>query len=194
MEDVISFVREVSGSPEARDWRPSVRQRFSAWWRGVLQWAEVGMDKVRPIWTLPPIVVGRMEHHELNVLAMASPYHDAVVSDALFYELDRAEVVPDYEIEHGIIRMGSTVAYRTSTGSLHRISLVYPAEADAGTGKVSVLSPVGAALIGLRAGQSIPVRGEDGNEGLLLTVLSVQVPAARGRSDRNAVAGVSRRP
>ena len=129
----------------------------------------------------------------MNVLTMASPHHDAAVSDALFYELDRAEVVPDDELQHGIIRMGSTVVYRTATGSLHRASLVYPAEADADTGKASVLSPVGAALIGLRTGQSIPFRNRNGIVETL-TVVSVRVPSARGSSDENTVAGISRRP
>lgn len=189
----MSLVRGASGTPEARDWWPSVRQRLSAWWREVLLWAEASLDKVHPVTILPPIVVGRMEHHELNVLAMSSPYHDAIVSDALFHELDRAEVIPDDEVDHGIIRMGSTVTYRSSRGSLHRVSLVYPAEADANIGKISVLSPVGAALIGLREGQSMSVPDEDGGDALL-TVVSVQAPSARGGLNRNTVAGSSRRP
>lgn len=193
MEIVMGLVREVSGIPAAQDWWSFVWKRSSAWWREVAQWAEARLDKISPARSLPPIIVGRMEHHELNVLTMASPQHDAAVSDALFYELDRAEVVPDDQLEHEIIRMGSTVVYRTATGKLHRVSLVYPAEADANSGKASVLSPVGAALIGLRTGQSIPYQDRNGILGTL-TVVSVREPSARGSSDGNTVAGISRRP
>lgn len=189
----MTFATEIGEIARENNWPPSARDRFSALWCQVTQWAEAGPGKIPRLRSLPPIVVGGMEHHELNVLAMASPHHDALVSDALFYELDRAEVVPDHEVEYGIIRMGSTVTYRTSNGSLHRVSLVYPAEADADTGKISVLSPVGAALIGLGRGQSIPLRDEDGRH-TILTVVSAQQSSRRDSFAGNTVAGVHRRP
>ena len=57
---------------------------------------------------------------------------------------------------HGVVRMGSKVVYRDETTGLQRaVALVYPHEADIGLGRISVLTAVGAALIGLSVGQSI---------------------------------------
>lgn len=185
---------DIGNAAEFSHLRPPAGEHVSRWWRRVTNWIEANLSRLaRPLTALPPIVVGGMEHHELNVLAMASPHHDALVSDALFYELDRAEVVPDNEVERGIIRMGSNIVYRTSAGSVHRVSLVYPEEADANAGKISVLSRVGAALIGLGKGQSIPLRDEDGRH-TILTVVSAQEPPGRNGFARNTVAGVHRRP
>lgn len=151
--------------------------RTAPWWLPVADWAERNLGGlVSPVNGLPAIVVGSAEHHALNVLAMAHPGHDASVNDALFYELDRAVVVPDGEIENGIIRMGSEVVYRSGAGPQHRVTIVYPGEADPDTGKISVLSPAGAALIGLRKGQSMPLRNDDGSR-TTLTVVSVREPS-----------------
>jgi regulator of nucleoside diphosphate kinase len=57
------------------------------------------------------------------------------------------------------------------------VTLVYPAEADIAEGRISVLTPVGTALIGLRAGQSITWRTRDGRK-QVLTVLRVTPPVA----------------
>lgn len=156
--------------------RPLPVDRSPPWWSRIGSWASTNLGRFAPLGGLPPIVIGSTEHHELNVLAMASPHHDAGVSDSLFYELDRAEVVPDDKVGNDIIRMGSTILYRSATGRLHRVSIVYPGEADTGAGKISVLSPVGAALIGLRKGQSIAQRTADGRL-TALTVISVLQPS-----------------
>ena len=71
-------------------------------------------------------------------------------------ELDRALVVAPGALPAGIVTMNSDVRYRDEfAGVSRRIRVVYPEEADAGQGKVSVLAPVGAALIGLEVGQHI---------------------------------------
>ena len=55
--------------------------------------------------------------------------------------------------------MGSQVVYRDEgTGRIREVALVYPHEADINLNRISVLTPVGAALIGLAEGQSIEFR------------------------------------
>ena len=54
------------------------------------------------------------------------------------------------------------MTFRTETGQARRVTLVYTVEADTDLGRVSVLTPVGAALIGLAAGQSIDWTARDG--------------------------------
>jgi regulator of nucleoside diphosphate kinase len=70
--------------------------------------------------------------------------------------------------------MGSDVLYRDDlTREVRRVSLVFPGEADISQNKISVLTPVGTALIGLRAGQSITWPTRSG-EMKRLTVLKVE--------------------
>lgn len=81
---------------------------------------------------------------------------EIVGNDDLAEELDRAIVVPRDRIQKNIVTMHSRLIYRDeSTGTTREVELVYPDEANPMAGKVSVLAPVGCALLGLSAGQSI---------------------------------------
>lgn len=123
----------------------------------------------------PAIVVGAAEHRQLMVLAMAGTGHSADAADDLLYEMERARVVPDNKLADDVIRMGSQARYRTHDGQEKDVTLVYPANADISQGKVSVLTPIGTALIGLRSGQSITWLTRDGRKNVL-TVLTVTKP------------------
>lgn len=93
-------------------------------------------------------------------------------------ELDRAIVVPGESIPPGIVVMGSRVCYcDQQTGNCRDVELVFPEEADPSVGKVSVLAPVGAALIGLGEGQEIDWEFPDGSV-RRLTVVAVTSPAS----------------
>jgi len=127
----------------------------------------------------PNIVLGNDEHKKLLVLAMAHSGHAAEDSDWLLFELDRAEVVPDEAMPRDVVRMGSSVRFRSSTGGERTAQLVYPEAADIEAGKISILTPVGTALIGLSAGQSITWLTRDGRK-QVLTVLEVR--SADGRT------------
>ncbi|WP_028994712.1 nucleoside diphosphate kinase regulator [Azonexus hydrophilus] len=71
-------------------------------------------------------------------------------------ELERAIVTPDDSMKTDIVTMGSRVRYTEhETGNSREIEIVFPEEAEAAAGKVSVFAPVGAALIGLGVGQEI---------------------------------------
>ena len=123
----------------------------------------------------PTITLGSAEHHQLAVLAMVGRGHTADDSDYLNYELDRARVVPDNQVPADIVRMGSLVTYRSGDGDPRSVELVYPDHATA-RDKVSVLSPVGTALIGLAPGQTITWHAPDG-AAHKLTVISVANPS-----------------
>lgn len=88
-------------------------------------------------------------------------------------ELDRAIVVPLESIAEDVVRIGSCVTYRDhKTGHCLEIEIVLPEEVDSKQGRVSVLAPVGAALLGLRPGQMIEWAFPDGST-RSLTVISV---------------------
>lgn len=100
-------------------------------------------------------------------------------SPALLAELDRAIVVPVESMRPGVVAMYSHVRYRDEeTGTDREVQIVFPADADAAQGKVSVLAPVGAALIGLTADQGIDWTFPDGSV-RRLTVLAVMRPDER---------------
>jgi regulator of nucleoside diphosphate kinase len=76
--------------------------------------------------------------------------------DALQQELDRAEVLPGSDVPADVVTLDVPVRYRDETAGESRVvTLVYPHEADVARGRISVVAPVGAALLGLSAGQSI---------------------------------------
>jgi regulator of nucleoside diphosphate kinase len=76
--------------------------------------------------------------------------------EALAGELRRARVVPRAEVPPDVVTMHSTVRLRDlGTGEEETYTLVYPDEADIAAGKLSVLAPVGTALLGYRAGDVV---------------------------------------
>lgn len=111
----------------------------------------------------PAITIAQSDHDRLWRLAEGLSGRNADVAGQLLAELDRAEVVPDEQIQANVVRMGSTLRFTTDTGEDRTITLVFPKEADISAGKVSIFTPIGAALIGLSAGQSIDWVGRDGH-------------------------------
>lgn len=75
-------------------------------------------------------------------------------------ELERAEVFEDAgEVPPDLITMRSRVRLANlSTGSELECTLVYPEESDASRARISVLAPLGTAMLGLRAGDTFEVR------------------------------------
>lgn len=124
----------------------------------------------------PAITMTRSDHERLSRLADSYAGRNQDVADALQAELDRARVVADDRIAAGVVRMGSALRFTSDLGENKQVTLVYPGEADIADGRISILTPIGAALIGLSAGQSINWTARDGRTHLL-TVESVDAPA-----------------
>lgn len=82
--------------------------------------------------------------------------NDTPAAEALDDEISRAEVVPDSELPENVVAMESVVTFEDlDSGESQTVQLVYPTQADVAKMRVSILSPVGSALIGLRIGDSI---------------------------------------
>ena len=78
------------------------------------------------------------------------------VSDLLLGEISRAVVQPADRVSGDVVTMMSSVDFvDEESGAARSVQLVYPGEADIAAGKISILTLIGAGLIGLRAGQSI---------------------------------------
>ena len=124
----------------------------------------------------PAIAVTRTDSERLWRLAESFAGRNPAVAEELLAELERAKVVDDARIAADVVRMGSSLRFTSDLGEHRDVTLVFPGEADIAEGKVSILTPIGAALIGLAAGQSIRFLTYDGRE-LALSVLSVEQPA-----------------
>jgi regulator of nucleoside diphosphate kinase len=119
---------------------------------------------------LPPITITTEDMRYLSVLALSS----TPPAEFLAREIDRANIVPVHQALPGLVRMGSLVTYRDeTTGQVREVTLVYPRDIDGELNRVSVLTPVGAALIGLSVGQTIDFETAN-NERHSLTIVRVQ--------------------
>ena len=121
---------------------------------------------------LPRIIISKAEEKRLTAIATAALRHVPEASAALLSELERAEVLPEKAMPANVVRIGSIIAFEIDDGRRLKVELVLPENADINAGRISVLTPVGAALIGLSPGQSMEWSGNDGKE-RLLTVLAV---------------------
>ena len=103
--------------------------------------------------------------------------------DKLESELLRAKVVPRDEIPPDVVTMNSRVLFENeTTGERREVTLVYPGMADIDAGKISVLVPVGTALLGLRVGQSIDWELPSGTKQRYRIIGVPYLPEAAGES------------
>ncbi|MHC4052142.1 nucleoside diphosphate kinase regulator [Bradyrhizobium sp. 25ACV] len=110
---------------------------------------------------LPPIKITEDESRRLSSLANSTMDLFPRVAQFLARELERASVAAENDLR-GVVRMGSKVSYRDDEkGASREIVLVYPHEANIELNRVSILTPVGAALIGLSEGQRIEFETPD---------------------------------
>ncbi len=125
----------------------------------------------------PRIVVTTGEHAQLSRLAERASERDSPIGDYLMDELSRASIVPDDKCDPDVIRMGSKVTYREDASGRERtVTLVFPQDANIAEQRISVLTPIGAALIGLSPSQTIEWPSPSGGMETL-TVISVTPPA-----------------
>lgn len=133
------------------------------------------MSMMEPCLPLPRIVISNLDEPRLTVIATAAAQRLPDLAATLLSELERAEVLPDACMPADVVRIGSTAEIEIDEGKLLRVELVLPAHADINAGRISVLTPVGAALIGLSPGQTMRWSGNDGREHrLTVTAVSSQ--------------------
>jgi regulator of nucleoside diphosphate kinase len=120
--------------------------------------------------SVPNIVVSNADYERLTDLATASLERLPEVAEELLAEMDRAKIVGDDSVPNNVVRMGSTVTFKSDDGRQLTETLVYPVDEDSDAHKISVMTPVGAALIGLAEGQSISWTARDGRKHELTVV------------------------
>ena len=125
----------------------------------------------------PRIILTNTDYERLSVLAKAAANTMPEVAAQLSDELDRAHVLAHGRHPVDTVCMGCEVEFRDdTTGRVQTVTLVYPNEADISKGQISVLTPIGTALIGLSVGKSINWTTRTGDL-KRLTVQQVHEPA-----------------
>lgn len=106
----------------------------------------------------PPLLVSRLDAERLEAL-LEQPRFRVLDTGALQEELARATLADPAQMPADVFTMNSTAQVRVEDAERgdreHEITLVYPHDADGDARKVSILAPVGSALLGLRTGDTI---------------------------------------
>jgi regulator of nucleoside diphosphate kinase len=99
------------------------------------------------------VLLGHRDHDRIQALLQNTRSDE---SRLLYDELDSATVVQDHLLPGDVVRMNSTVTFiDLDTSQETTLELVYPHEVESTPNAISILAPMGAALIGLRVGESI---------------------------------------
>ncbi|QEA11634.1 nucleoside diphosphate kinase regulator [Comamonas flocculans] len=99
--------------------------------------------------------------------------------EALEAELDRADVLEPKDMPANVVTMNSTVRFTiVETGKTSTLQLVYPKDLDGSAEKVSVLAPVGIALLGLSVGQELPMPSPTGHVTVRVDAITWQPESA----------------
>ncbi|MGN6109706.1 MAG: nucleoside diphosphate kinase regulator [Kofleriaceae bacterium] len=118
--------------------------------------------------------------HDLQRL---QPLVDSAANESLEAELQRAIVVGRRQVSPDVVTMNSDVEYEDAvTGVRRKVRVVFPKDADPSRGWVSVLAPIGSALLGLRVGQQIEWKMPTGSKRITVVAIPYQ-PEAAGNFD-----------
>jgi regulator of nucleoside diphosphate kinase len=130
----------------------------------------------------PPLLMSVEDYTRLTALAGVIRIRNPLVARLLLEETDRAEVVPAEQVPADVVALGSVIEFRdAAAGETRRVQVVLPGEADVDAGRISILSLVGAGLIGLSQGQTIDWPTQDGRL-RRLTVSRVEAPVLKAGS------------
>jgi regulator of nucleoside diphosphate kinase len=124
----------------------------------------------------PPIVIDAALEGLLRAYARTALDRAPEVAQRLLDELDRADLVSTGELPADAVTLGSSATYRDErSGRIQTVRVVRPEEADPAKMRVSIVSPIGTALLGLQPGQRIAYYV--GGQAMVLSVLRVGASA-----------------
>jgi regulator of nucleoside diphosphate kinase len=104
-----------------------------------------------------PIYITRDDHSKLRLLVTTALYsHASAALQKLREELDRAAIIDSAAIPAGVVTMDSTVEFEDlGTGEVEEYTLTFPDRANVEEKRLSILAPIGTALIGYRVGDLV---------------------------------------
>ncbi len=124
----------------------------------------------------PPIHLLAAEFDMVSRLALQAEHRYPVVAAMLLEEIERAELHERDTLPDDAVTLGSEVDFvDEKTSQMRKVEIVLPANANIAHGRISILTPMGAALYGLTAGQSITWPDLDGH-GRRIRIVRVRQP------------------
>lgn len=132
------------------------------------------------------LLMNELDHARLEKLVDKDEYSKMPVAKALAERLDSADVVAPEEMPTDLVSMQSRVRFRDlKTGVEFEKELVYPRNLDPeSTGQISILAPLGAALLGARVGQEVHWQMPNGKDAALVVEEILHQPEAAGELHR----------
>ena len=125
----------------------------------------------------PPIHLLAAESDLVATLALQVEHRNPVIASMLLDEIERAELHDPETLPANAVTLGSEIDFVDErTSQMRTVELVMPAAANIAHGRISILTPMGAALYGLTAGEAIDWPDRDGNE-RRIRILRVRQPA-----------------
>ncbi|MCM2314935.1 MAG: GreA/GreB family elongation factor [Thermoanaerobaculia bacterium] len=128
-----------------------------------------------------PLLISRLDRSRLLRLlgALQANEFDAQRVDDLRFEVERATPVAPNALPSDVVTMNAWFRFTDLTSAVVReCAIVFPKEANDSEGRISVLDPVGIALLGYRAGDVVSVNAPGGERRLRIDVVTYQPEAA----------------
>ncbi|HWJ38592.1 MAG TPA: GreA/GreB family elongation factor [Sphingomicrobium sp.] len=126
----------------------------------------------------PPVHLLASESDLIATLALQSERRQPLVAAMLLEEIERAELHDPETMPPNHARLNSYVSFVDERmGQMREVQLVLPADANIAEGRISILTPMGAALYGLADGACIDWPDLDGNERPIRVIRVRQPPA-----------------
>nr|WP_315399839.1 nucleoside diphosphate kinase regulator [uncultured Duganella sp.] len=111
----------------------------------------------------PNIIVSSLDAERLEILLDALPPAEADAHAGLMAELGRAEIVTPDAVPAGVVTMNATVRFEIEAPREQLcLKLVYPRDLAGTADAISILTPIGSALLGLSVGEAIDWPRPDG--------------------------------
>ena len=130
----------------------------------------------------PKIIINADELSHIEGLAEGAMQRNPDLADRLLDEIGRARVVPAKKMPKNVVSIGSTVTYRDeTTGQEKSVTLAFPEDADIAQQKISLMTPIGVALLGLTEG-AVFFWDTREKERRTLTVIRVEQPGDKAEA------------
>jgi regulator of nucleoside diphosphate kinase len=125
----------------------------------------------------PPLHITHADYDIIADLALRIEARQPDLSKLILDEINRARVHAPAKLPSNVVSLGSEVVFLDdSTGTTRRVRLVLPSDADIEAGRVSIMTPVGAGLIGMPVGNQINWPCPDGRPRVLKILEVKQQP------------------
>ncbi|MBI6549192.1 nucleoside diphosphate kinase regulator [Xenorhabdus lircayensis] len=135
--------------------------------------------------TKPKIIINELDAERLDSLLEQPAFANTSIAEALNEELDRAEIVPPVDIPADVVTMNSEIRFIDLGSKEERVrTLVYPASLQDSTKHLSVMAPLGAALLGLRVNDEITWELPNGEKTRIKVLEIIYQPEAAGEYHR----------